>query len=126
MKAAYTLPHHGVIKAICLSPNKKWLATGSADGTIRVGSVDSLDVNSVSRVSFHLESGGVKAMYFSSDAKFLFCLGCDGVLATFKIMLVSGFFWVAVTVFKIILTKTKFFELIVGIQFKRGSLYLTS
>ncbi|XP_075245567.1 cilia- and flagella-associated protein 43-like isoform X2 [Convolutriloba macropyga] len=86
MKAAYTLPHHGVIKAICLSPNKKWLATGSADGTIRVGSVDSLDVNSVSRVSFHLESGGVKAMYFSSDAKFLFCLGCDGVLATFKIM----------------------------------------
>ncbi|XP_063718204.1 cilia- and flagella-associated protein 43-like isoform X2 [Symsagittifera roscoffensis] len=86
MKPAYTLPGHGVVKCLAINGNKKWLASGSSDGTIRVGSLDSLDANSVARVCFHLESGGVKQMFFSTDAKFLICLGQDGVVAAYKIM----------------------------------------
>ncbi len=73
--------HKGPIKSLDVSPNGKYLATGSTDGTIRIW--DLLNTNLVYELKGHNKD--VNSITFSPDGKTLVSGGADGVINLWNI-----------------------------------------
>lgn len=79
-----TIPLHrfqvegGAVTAVALSPDERLLAAGSQDGTIRVWSVDPLELLTPDPLGSH--TGAVTDLHFSPDGTVLYSASADGTI----------------------------------------------
>jgi WD40 repeat protein len=78
------LGHSGPTRAAAFSPDRRWLATGSDDGTIKLWSMDAVDAGDHS-VSLVGHSGAIHGLAFSPDGQWLASGGADGTVRLWRL-----------------------------------------
>jgi WD40 repeat protein len=73
------LGHSGPTRAAAFSPDRRWLATGSDDGTIKLWNTTAVDPN-VRSVSLAGHRGAIHGLAFSPDGRWLASGGADGTV----------------------------------------------